>query len=53
MKLWIALCGGIVLEEAFDLSLDRLLNNDNNNSKNSQLTNFMKIHQVGVEFYEE
>ena len=24
-KLWIALCGGIVLEEALDLSFDRLL----------------------------
>ena len=30
-KLWIALCGGIVLEEALDLSSDRLLNNNNNN----------------------
>ena len=28
---WIALCGGIVLEEALDLSSDRLLNNNNNN----------------------
>ena len=26
----IALCGGIVLEEALDLSSDRLLNNNNN-----------------------
>ena len=25
-RLWIALCGGIVLEEALDLSSDRLLN---------------------------
>jgi hypothetical protein len=24
-RLWIALCGGTVLEEALDLSLDRLL----------------------------
>ena len=29
-RLWIALCGGIVLEEALDLSSDRLLNNNNN-----------------------
>ena len=29
MRLWIALCGGIVLEEALDLSSDRLLNNNN------------------------
>ena len=28
-RLWIALCGGIVLEEALDLSSDRLLNNNN------------------------
>ena len=28
-RLWIALCGGIVLEEALDLSSDRLLNNKN------------------------
>ena len=27
-RLWIALCGGIVLEEALDLSSDRLLNNN-------------------------
>ena len=27
-RLWIALCGGIVLEEALDLSSDRLLNDD-------------------------
>ena len=26
-RLWIALCGGIILEEALDLSSDRLLNN--------------------------
>ena len=29
-KLWIALCGGIVLEEALNLSSDKLLNNNNN-----------------------
>ena len=28
-RLWIALCGGIFLEEALDLSSDRLLNNNN------------------------
>ena len=27
-ELWLALCGGIVLEEALDLSSDRLLNNN-------------------------
>ena len=27
-KLWIAICGGIVLEEALDLSSDRLLDDD-------------------------
>ena len=31
-RLWIAICGGIVLKEALDLSSDRLLNNNNNNS---------------------
>ena len=30
-RLWIALCGGIVLEETLDLSSNRLLNNNNNN----------------------
>ena len=28
-RLWIALCGGIVLEDALDLSSDRILNNNN------------------------
>ena len=28
-RLWIALCGGIVLEEALDLSSDSILNNNN------------------------
>ena len=27
-KLWIAICGGIVLEEALNLSSDRLLDDD-------------------------
>ena len=28
------MCGGIVLEEALDLSSDRLLSNNNNNNNN-------------------
>ena len=36
-KLWIPLCGGIVLEEALDLSSDRLLNNNNNSKENINL----------------
>ena len=30
-ELYFFLCGGIVLEEALDLSSDRILNNNNNN----------------------
>ena len=33
-RLWIALCGGIVLEEALDLSSDSILHNNNNNNVN-------------------
>jgi hypothetical protein len=29
-KLWIAVCGGIILEEALNLSSDRLLDHDDN-----------------------
>ena len=38
-QLWIALCGGIVLEEALDLSLDRILNN--NKSRSSSLSSLL------------
>ena len=31
-ELWIAICGGIVLEEALNLSSDRLLNDDDSRS---------------------
>ena len=34
-RLWIALCGGIVLEEALDLSSDSILNNNNAKSETS------------------
>ena len=32
------MCGGIVLEEALDLSSDRLLSNNNNNNNNNKVT---------------
>ena len=44
-RLWIALCGGIVLEEALDLSSDRLLNN--NNTKTTQLNNLF-LFQIQI-----
>ena len=31
-KLWIAICGGIVLEKTLNLSSDRLLDDDDNDS---------------------
>ena len=37
-RLWIALCGGIVLEEALDLSSDRLLNKINTKILNTNWT---------------
>ena len=45
-RLWIALCGGIVLEEALDLSSDRLLNNNNKFVWSSWVANVYSAHKV-------
>ena len=45
-RLWIALCGGIVLEEALDLSSDRLLNNNNKFVWSSWVANLYSAHKV-------
>ena len=38
-KLWIAICGGIVLEEALNLSSDRLLGGDDEDDMNECVNN--------------
>ena len=46
-RLWIALCGGTVLEEALDLSSDRLLNNN----IISAIPNFTKLPLSDFHFF--
>ena len=39
-KLWVAICGGIILEEALNLSSDRLLDDDDDESRCATNANF-------------